>query len=86
MTQPKEGCAPQAKGPILTETETPATPTSGNGSAPRGGLAMQARVGHPAPDFEATAYHAGAFENFKLSDFAGRWVVLCFYPGDFTFV
>jgi Peroxiredoxin len=22
----------------------------------------------------------------KLSDFAGKWVMVCFYPGDFTFV
>ncbi len=47
---------------------------------------MVARVGGPAPDFEATAYVDGAFKNVKLSDYEGRWVVLCFYPGDFTFV
>lgn len=45
-----------------------------------------ARVGKPAPDFEASAFFAGAFKNFKLSDFRGKWVLLCFYPGDFTFV
>ncbi|MBW1721204.1 MAG: redoxin domain-containing protein [Deltaproteobacteria bacterium] len=45
-----------------------------------------ARVGHKAPDFEAPAYHAGAFGQVKLSDYLGKWVVLCFYPGDFTFV
>ena len=38
------------------------------------------------PDFEATAFQNGAFKNVKLSDFKGKWVVLCFYPGDFTFV
>jgi len=43
-------------------------------------------VGHPAPDFEATAYVDGAFKNVKLSDYKGKWVALCFYPGDFTFV
>ena len=47
---------------------------------------MIARVGSPAPDFEATAYVDGAFKNVKLSDYKGQWVVLCFYPGDFTFV
>jgi peroxiredoxin (alkyl hydroperoxide reductase subunit C) len=26
------------------------------------------------------------FKNIKLSDYRGKWVVLCFYPGDFTFV
>lgn len=46
-----------------------------------------ARVGKPAPDFEASAYVQGAgFKNIKLSDYLGKWVVLCFYPGDFTFV
>ena len=45
-----------------------------------------ARVGQKAPDFEATAYVDGGFKNIKLSDYDGNWVVLCFYPGDFTFV
>ena len=43
-------------------------------------------VGKPAPDFTAPAYHKGKFVNVKLSDYLGKWVVLCFYPGDFTFV
>ena len=43
-------------------------------------------VGRPAPDFTAPAYHKGAFTQVKLSDLLGKWVVLCFYPGDFTFV
>ena len=42
--------------------------------------------GRTAPDFEAPAYHKGAFTKVKLSDYLGKWVVLCFYPGDFTFV
>ena len=44
------------------------------------------KVGKKAPDFSAPAYHKGKFVNVKLSDYAGKWVVLCFYPGDFTFV
>lgn len=44
------------------------------------------RVGQKAPDFEAPAYQAGKFGQVKLSDYLGKWVVLCFYPGDFTFV
>ncbi len=43
-------------------------------------------VGRKAPDFSAPGYHDGKFVNVKLSDFQGKWVVLCFYPGDFTFV
>lgn len=47
---------------------------------------MTARVGQKAPDFTAPAYYKGGFTSVKLSDFAGKWVLLCFYPGDFTFV
>ncbi len=43
-------------------------------------------VGRKAPDFTAPAYHKGGFTQVKLSDYLGKWVVLCFYPGDFTFV
>ncbi len=44
------------------------------------------RVGKPAPLFEAQAYHNGKFTEVKLEDYKGKWVLLCFYPGDFTFV
>jgi hypothetical protein len=47
---------------------------------------MTAKVGKPAPDFEVNAFIDGGFENISLSKFKGQWVVLCFYPGDFTFV
>ncbi len=43
-------------------------------------------VGRKAPDFVSPAYHKGKFTQVKLSDYLGKWVVLCFYPGDFTFV
>ena len=50
-------------------------------------IAMSAvRVGQKAPDFQAPAYQDGKFGQIKLSDYLGKWVVLCFYPGDFTFV
>jgi peroxiredoxin (alkyl hydroperoxide reductase subunit C) len=47
---------------------------------------VQAKVGGKAPDFQAPAYLKGDFTQVKLSDYAGKWVMLCFYPGDFTFV
>ncbi len=47
---------------------------------------LTAKVGTKAPDFEAPAYYKGEFTSVKLSDFLGKWVLLCFYPGDFTFV
>jgi hypothetical protein len=44
------------------------------------------KVGKPAPEFTAAAFHSGKFMNVSLSEYKGKWVVLCFYPGDFTFV
>jgi hypothetical protein len=44
------------------------------------------RVGQKAPDFEAPAYQDGKFGQVSLSDYLGKWIILCFYPGDFTFV
>jgi hypothetical protein len=46
----------------------------------------QVLVGREAPDFETNAFVDGGFKKIKLSDYRGKWVVLCFYPGDFTFV
>ena len=50
------------------------------------GMQRMIKVGKPAPDFTASAFHKGKFVNVTLSEFKGKWVVLCFYPGDFTFV
>ena len=47
---------------------------------------MTARVGQKAPDFNAPAYYRGGFTNVQLSKHFGKWILLCFYPGDFTFV
>lgn len=44
------------------------------------------KVGKPAPDFTIPAFHQGKFVDLSLSEFKGKWVLLCFYPGDFTFV
>jgi peroxiredoxin (alkyl hydroperoxide reductase subunit C) len=74
MSEDKTSCVQPAKGPILSGEESTGEPQ------------MRASVGKKAPDFEATAYVDGGFKNVKLSDYAGQWVVLCFYPGDFTFV
>ena len=45
------------------------------------------QVGQKAPGFSAPGFHRGVFVNdVKLSDYLGKWVLVCFYPGDFTFV
>lgn len=49
---------------------------------------MSYLVTRPAPDFTATAVMPdNSFkEDFKLSDYRGKYVILFFYPLDFTFV
>jgi peroxiredoxin (alkyl hydroperoxide reductase subunit C) len=48
----------------------------------------KAQVGKPAPDFDipSTRNIEKLNEPVKLSDYKGKWVVLLFYPLDFTFV
>ena len=43
-------------------------------------------VGKPAPAFKAPAFFKGNFSEVSLTEYLGKWVMLCFYPGDFTFV
>lgn len=43
-------------------------------------------VQKPAPDFKATAVVNGDFKDISLNDYKGKWLVLFFYPLDFTFV
>ena len=77
----KIGCARPTGGPVgetVEEKETENTITIKEQT--------MIRVGQKAPDFTAPAYHKGKFVSVKLSDYLGKWVVLCFYPGDFTFV
>lgn len=84
MAREKNGCVQPAAGPIsvpLSDETKPATKSN-----VMGGEIMIARVGKPAPDFEASAFVDGGFKNVKLSEYFGQWIVLCFYPGDFTFV
>ena len=44
------------------------------------------KVGDNIEDFEFYAYQKGDFVKGRLSDYSGKWVVLFFYPEDFTFV
>ncbi|KAI8851912.1 2-cys peroxiredoxin [Chytridium lagenaria] len=45
-----------------------------------------ARVQHPAPNFKADAVINKEFKTISLEDYKGKWVLLFFYPLDFTFV
>ncbi len=44
------------------------------------------QIGKPAPDFTAQAVVDGQIKEVSLRDYRGKWVVLFFYPLDFTFV
>ena len=44
------------------------------------------QVGDKAPDFSAVAVYEQEFKQIKLSDYLGKYVILLFYPLDFTFV
>jgi peroxiredoxin (alkyl hydroperoxide reductase subunit C) len=82
MAEENTSCVEPARGPILPHQEesTPQPPTKKEVKV------MAPLVGNTAPDFEANAYFEGGFKTIKLSDFKGKWILLCFYPGDFTFV
>ncbi len=83
MPEAKDGCVKPARGPIVPQSVPQETRTA----ASQGVREMLARVGQEAPDFEANAFVAGkGFLPIKLSAYKGKWIVLCFYPGDFTFV
>src|SRR5512141_1136779 len=47
---------------------------------------MDVLVGKKAPNFKATAVFGSDFKDIELSQYKGRYVVLFFYPLDFTFV
>ena len=76
------GCARPTGGPV-GETVDEGTAKETN---PAKEVKPMIRVGKKAPDFIAPAYQKGKFISVKLSDYLGKWVLLCFYPGDFTFV
>ena len=47
---------------------------------------MVLQPGNPAPNFSVDALVNGEFKKVSLKDFAGKYLVLFFYPADFTFV
>lgn len=79
----KAGCARPTGGPVGAP-KAEKTKES-NDTHPKEETSM-VMIGRKAPDFEAPAYLQGKFANVKLSEYLGKWVLLCFYPGDFTFV
>ena len=76
----KAGCARPTGGPVGEEVEEKIEkPITKEAS-------FMIQVGKKVPDFAAPGYLKGKFISVKLSEYLGKWVLLCFYPGDFTFV
>ena len=83
MAELTDGCVKPAQGPLISKGGQPVTSVLGSQEVG----AVIARVGQEAIDFEANAFVAGkGFQALRLSEYKGKWIVLCFYPGDFTFV
>lgn len=83
---PKEeavGCARPTGGAV---GDVPAPEPEAAAAAPAKEVKKMVQVGKKAPDFTAPCYFEGKFQSVQLSEYLGKWVVLCFYPGDFTFV
>ncbi len=76
------GCARPTGGPV----GEPAEENKKDTHQPVEKEKQMIHVGAKAPDFVAPGYQQGKFINVKLSDYLGKWTLLCFYPGDFTFV
>ncbi len=44
------------------------------------------KINNPAPEFSAEALIDNEIKKISLSDYRGKWIILFFYPADFTFV
>ena len=83
MAEASTGCSTPSSGPLIpTGTEQATTQEVANKEV----TMERARVGKPTPDFELTGFIGEGFKKIRLSDYKGKWIVVCFYPGDFTFV
>lgn len=82
----KESSCAKPTGMVLGDARQQNESTLPDTNLPEKEVMMNARVGDKAPDFQAPSYHQGEFTDVKLSDYFGKWILLCFYPGDFTYV
>jgi NADH-dependent peroxiredoxin subunit C len=44
------------------------------------------QIGQTIPDGTYQALHNEQIRSLQLSEYRGKWLILVFYPGDFTFV
>lgn len=85
MKELKVGCA-RPTGGMVGRDQAEAPEAYNESVKPKEESMSTVKVGRKAPDFDSPAYQDGQFGQVSLSDYLGKWVVLCFYPGDFTFV
>lgn len=82
-------CAPQAA-PLQSVSQVPRTRLASTYGGELSNRTIwpetEVFVGQPAPDFTAAAVVDGDISQVSLSDYKGKYVVLFFYPKDFTFV
>jgi peroxiredoxin (alkyl hydroperoxide reductase subunit C) len=78
-------CARPTGGPVGS-TPSKTRDSKGKSEIEKEAKKAMVKIGKKAPDFQAPAFHKGKFKQIKLSNYLKKWVVLCFYPGDFTFV
>lgn len=57
-----------------------------NGEGKTNGEEIMIRIGDKAPDFTLKGIFAGKVSDFGLQSFHGKWLILFFYPADFTFI
>ena len=82
----------QVLGPCTGDTKAEAV-TSGEADPPGSSPAVAEMVIHPVPlpgqqaiDFELQAVVGNDIKSIKLSDYQGKWRIVCFFPAAFTFV
>ncbi len=69
---------------LLPSCSKPSEP--GRSHAGRDGHGPVSLISHKAPPIFLDAFQGGAIKKISLADFRGKWLVLFFYPADFTFV
>ena len=64
--------------------------TSGNAGtsivSKRGGVRPDTIIGREVPLYRLAAYYRGEIKDIDLNDYRGKWMILFFYPADYTFV
>jgi hypothetical protein len=81
------GCARPTGASVMQTLDASSESSEQQADQKKEQMMATAKVGKAAPDFGAPAYQKGEFGSVQLSDYVKKgWTLLCFYPGDFTYV